>query len=235
MKKIITHIIRKRNPVFSFDKNLKQHMILELFIEYFIMRIRGIIVQIRLLSASKIYVGKNISLKYTSNIKLEKNVRIGNYVTLSGLGSGLLEIKEGAAIGSFSNVIISTSLNNIGQNIHIGHHTSIGEYAYLGGAGGLHIGNECIVGQYFSCHPENHGYNIEDKSFRFQPVTRKGIYIGNNCWIGSKVTILDGVTIGNNCVIAAGSVVTKDIPDNSLVGGIPARIIKQLDQTKNAA
>ena len=54
------------------------------------------------------------------------------------------------------------------------------------------------------------------------------IKIGNDVWIGSNVTILPGVTIGNNVVVAAGAVVTKDIPDNSLVGGVPARLIKTL-------
>ena len=57
----------------------------------------------------------------------------------------------------------------------------------------------------------------------------KPVRIGNNVWIGGNVTILPGITIGNNVVVAAGAVVTKDIPDNSLVGGIPAKLIKELE------
>jgi maltose O-acetyltransferase len=55
------------------------------------------------------------------------------------------------------------------------------------------------------------------------------VRIGNDVWIGGNVTILPGVTIGNNVVVAAGAVVTKDVPDNSLVGGVPARIIREIE------
>jgi maltose O-acetyltransferase len=56
----------------------------------------------------------------------------------------------------------------------------------------------------------------------------KPVNIGNDVWIGGNVVILPGVTIGNNCVVAAGAVVTKDVPDNSLVAGVPAKVIKTL-------
>jgi acetyltransferase-like isoleucine patch superfamily enzyme len=58
------------------------------------------------------------------------------------------------------------------------------------------------------------------------------INIGTNCWIGSKVNVLDGVAIGTGCIIAAGSVVTKSLPDNSNIGGIPAKIIKERNHVK---
>ena len=64
--------------------------------------------------------------------------------------------------------------------------------------------------------------------FRQQGITRKGIKIGSNCWIGSKVTVLDGVTVGNGCVIAAGAVLTKSFPDHVVIGGVPAKILKEI-------
>ncbi|MBL0095879.1 MAG: hypothetical protein IPP46_04855 [Bacteroidetes bacterium] len=59
---------------------------------------------------------------------------------------------------------------------------------------------------------------------------RKGIHIGKNCWIGAKVTILDGVQIGANSIIAAGAVVTKSMPDNAVIGGVPAKVIRLRNQ-----
>jgi LmbE family N-acetylglucosaminyl deacetylase len=88
------------------------------------------------------------------------------------------------------------------------------------------IGDDGIIGPYFGCHPENHNFYSEDALIRLQGVNRKGINIGKNCWIGAKVTILDGVSIGENCIIAAGAVVTKSMPSNAVLGGLPAKVIK---------
>lgn len=79
-----------------------------------------------------------------------------------------------------------------------------------------------------SVHPENHNYADKSKLIREQGVSRIGIKIGNDCWIGAKVTILDGVNLGDKCVVAAGSIVTKSFPNNSLIGGIPARLLKNI-------
>ena len=151
-------------------------------------------------------------------------------VYLSALGKGKLSIGDKTSIWAYSRIVISTSFNNLGDKIRIGNNVGIGEFAYLGGAGGLEIGDECIVGQYFSCHPENHIFIDLQQSIRSQGVTRKGIKIGKNCWIGAKVTILDGVEIGNNCVIAAGAVVNKSMPSNAIIGGVPAKLLKSREE-----
>jgi len=64
---------------------------------------------------------------------------------------------------------------------------------------------------------------------KIYPKVRKPIIIGDNTWVGARVTILPGVTIGNYCVVAAGSVVNKDVPDYTVVGGVPAKVIKKLN------
>lgn len=153
--------------------------------------------------------------------------KIGDFVKISALGKEGVFLGNNFSIGDFSRIIVATSFHNIGDFIKIGKNVGIGEFAYLGGAGGLAIGDNVIVGQYFSCHPENHNFNELDQLIRLQGTTRKGIKIGNNCWIGSKVTILDGVHIGDGCIIAAGSVVNKSFPANSIIGGIPSKLLKE--------
>ncbi|MEY2829960.1 MAG: hypothetical protein RIQ33_1818, partial [Bacteroidota bacterium] len=127
-----------------------------------------------------------------------------------------------------SRLIVSTTFNDLGKFIKIGNNVGMGEFAYLGGAAGLEIGDDCIIGQYLSCHPENHNFENPDELIRLQGTTRKGIKIGKNCWIGSKVTFLDGVEIGDGCVIAAGSVVNKSFPSQSVIGGVPAKLLKSI-------
>ena len=75
-------------------------------------------------------------------------------------------------------------------------------------------------------HSENHVFSDADKTIREQGVSHKGIKIGSNCWIGAKVTILDGAVVGDGCVIAAGAVVRGTFPENCVIGGVPARILK---------
>ncbi|MBB1194033.1 acyltransferase [Flavobacterium sp. SOK18b] len=226
MKKAIVKIIQLRNPSFEFDEALNMAALFQFVCIQISCLIRGFRVCFCFRKPKGMMLGKGVSLFNISKIEWGKFLRLGNQVYVSALSKNGIHFGDNVSIGAFSRVIVSTSLNNIGNKIVIGNNVGIGEFAYLGGAGGLEIGDECIVGQYFSCHPENHNYDDLEISIRHQGVTRKGITIGKNCWIGSKATILDGVIIGNGSIIAAGSVVTKSFPENSIIGGIPAKIIK---------
>lgn len=226
MKTLLQKLIRLRNPNFKFDDNLDTLALIQFFWIQGLAIIRGLFVFFYFKKTKGLMLGKAVTFFNVSKIHWGRFLRLGNYVAISALGKNGIWFGDNVSIGAFSRIIISTSLNNLGDRIIIGNNVGIGEFAYLGGAGGLEIGDDCIVGQYLSCHPENHNYNRKDILIRHQGVTRKGINIGKNCWIGSKVTILDGVEIGNGCVIAAGSVVTKSFPENSIIGGVPAKLIK---------
>jgi len=203
MKHLIQTAIRMRNPEFSFDPALNSAALSAFIWTQCWGMVRG--------------------LKWLFHFR---NLKLGNDVHISALGKQGLWIGDNVSIGAFSRVVVSTSFNHLGEFIKIGNNVGMGEYAYLGGAGGLEIGDESIIGQYFSCHPENHVASDLDTAIRHQGVTRLGIKIGRNCWIGSKVTILDGVEIGDGSIIAAGAVVNKSFPANSVIGGVPAKLLK---------
>lgn len=113
-----------------------------------------------------------------------------------------------------------------GGSISIGDDCTINPYCILYGHGGLSIGNGVRIAAHSVIIPSNHNFNNPDIPIYQQGVTKKGIKIGDDVWIGANVTILDGVTIGNGSVIAAGSVVNKDVPPFAVVGGVPIRILK---------
>ncbi|MBB5723914.1 acetyltransferase-like isoleucine patch superfamily enzyme [Loktanella ponticola] len=132
-------------------------------------------------------------------------------------------------------MVASGTLSDLGQGITVGDNVGISEYAYIGGAGGVRIGSDTIVGQYFSTHSENHVFSDPDNLIREQGVTRTGIEVGPDCWIGAKVTLLDGVTLGRGCVVAAGSVVNQSFPDYAIIAGVPARLLRMRDMSAASA
>jgi acetyltransferase-like isoleucine patch superfamily enzyme len=104
-----------------------------------------------------------------------------------------------------------------------------------------YLQGEITLGNFVRIAPDakiiamNHGFDDLDKPICEQPITSKGIKIGDDVWVGAGATILDGVTIGDHCVIAAGAIVTKDVPDNAIVGGNPAKIIKYRLENNNSS
>lgn len=222
MKNYLETLIRRRNPKFRFAADIPLRWILELASEKFANVCRGIV----RLRGRKVYLGRGVRFFAKNRIRFGSMVQIGDHCYLSGLGTEGITIGNSSSIGAFSRLVTSTTFQNPGAFIRIGSQVGIGEFAYLGGAGGLTIGDGCIIGQYFSCHPENHIYDDTQLEIRHQGTTRQGILIGPGCWIGAKVTICDGVTIGEGCVIAAGAVVTRSMPAHTVIGGVPARVLK---------
>lgn len=231
IKQLIEKKIQQKNPDFKLDEAVSSGTILQLTFQKIWQKIRSFKLLFHGKMPHQLYLGKNVQFFNASNIELGKWVQLEDNVKVNALSKDKVVLGDNVKIGAYSQVIAATSFNNIGAHIRIGNNVGIGEFAYLGGGGGLEIGADCIVGQYFSCHPENHLFGNIEELIRLQGVTRKGIKIGNNCWIGSKVTVLDGVTIGAHCVIAAGAVVTKNMPDYAVIGGVPAKVIKQRNKS----
>ena len=225
---LVERVIRLRNPQFRFDPRVPQSVVAGLAVDRAIALGRSLKLLAHGQRPGLVFFGRGVRLVNAGAMKFGKWVQVGDHVTLSALGAEGLSIGNNSSIGAFSRVLVATSFNNIGRFIRIGNNVGIGEFAHLGGAGGLEIGDECIIGSFLSCHPENHNYSDVSRSIRFQGTTREGIVIGRNCWIGAKVTICDGVTIGEHCVIAAGSVVTRSMPAYSVIGGVPARVLKSI-------
>jgi acetyltransferase-like isoleucine patch superfamily enzyme len=78
----------------------------------------------------------------------------------------------------------------------------------------------------------NHVFDDPDRPFIDQGITAEGIYVEDDAWLGSNAVITDGVRIGKGAVVAAGAVVTKDVPPHTVVGGVPARVIRTIDGTR---
>lgn len=130
------------------------------------------------------------------------------------------------SLGDHSVVESFSCINNAVGDVVIGDHTRIGLRNTI--IGPVTIGQHVNLAQGIVVTALNHNYSIPDQRIDQQGVTTAAVTIGNDCWIGANAVILPGVTIGEHSVVAAGAVVTKDVPSHSLVAGVPARIIKQI-------
>lgn len=113
-----------------------------------------------------------------------------------------------------------------GKNITIGKNVFINSGCRFQDQGGISLGDGTLIGHNVVLATLNHELAPEKRSTTIPAPIR----IGKNVWIGANTTVLSGVAIGDNAVIAAGAVVTKDVPENAVVGGIPAKIIKMISQ-----
>ncbi len=113
---------------------------------------------------------------------------------------------------------------DFGKNIQVGKNVFINGGCHFQDQGGITLGDDCLIGHNVVFATLNHFIEPSERaSLRPAPIV-----LGKNVWVGSCSTILQGVTIGDNAIIAAGSVVTKDVPANAIVGGVPARLIRYI-------
>jgi len=112
-----------------------------------------------------------------------------------------------------------------GSNTRIGQRVFINQNCTIYDLGGIDIGDDVMIGPNVSLITSGHPL---DPAERRSGVTASPIAIGRNVWIAANVTVIGGVTVGENSVIAAGAVVTRDVPPNTLAGGNPAKVIRQI-------
>lgn len=173
-----------------------------------------------------LFIGKNVSIKHAYKIKAGRNLIIGNNSSINALSEDGIIFGNNVTIEQNSVLIATGVIADIGKGIKIGDNTGINSNAYLAGQGGIEIGENVIIGPGVKIFSENHIFLDLSIPIKEQGVSRKGVIIKDNCWIGANVTILDGVIIETGCVVAAGSVVTKSISQNTIVAGVPAKTIK---------
>lgn len=114
---------------------------------------------------------------------------------------------------------------NIGRNISLGKNVFVNHACSFLDLGGIVIGDEVMIGPRVNITSEDHPVDVASRKTLVPSV----VVIQRNAWIGAGATILPGVTVGENSVVAAGAVVRKDVPANTVVGGVPARVLKQIE------
>jgi acetyltransferase-like isoleucine patch superfamily enzyme len=167
-----------------------------------------------------------------------RKLRFGRRLALDGLafvGPGVvLQIGKGARIelGRWSWLGHGCKLRSHEGVISIGAKTVLGQECTLSAYQHVSIGRECVIADRVMLIDFDHGMVEVDRPIRLQGIYKRDVRVGNNVWIGYGACILRGVTVGDNAVIGTNAVVTRDVPDNAVVAGVPARVIRMRDEPK---
>ena len=172
------------------------------------------------------FCGKKVKIKCANKLRIGSGVSFKDGVSIDALSTDGVQIGDNVSVGDNTAIICSGSITAIGKGISIGKNTGIANNCFFGAAGGIKIGSDVVMGQNVRFHAENHEFSDPNRLIKDQGVSHKGIKIGNNCWIGAGAVFLDGAEIGDGCVVGANAIVNKTFANNSVIAGIPARVIK---------
>lgn len=223
----------KQDKTYQLDSALTKRSLLQVVFYRGIALLRGSCKKWLLGHCSgKLFMGKHVTLRHPQLIRIGKSVIIEDFVTIDALSKRGILLGDNVTIAKHTTIQCTGVVRSLGEGLIVGHNSAIGAYSFIGAQGGVTIGVNVIMGPRVSFHAENHNYTDTSKPIRLQGESRVGIVVEDDCWVGANSTILDGVYIGKGTVVAAGSVVTKDVPPYVIVAGIPARIIKQRMQTQ---
>jgi acetyltransferase-like isoleucine patch superfamily enzyme len=160
------------------------------------------------------------------------------YAALAGARTGknaivmrgaVLNCEQGGTIDIGPQTVIhpGAMLLPYGGFIRLGRRCSVNPYTVLYGQGGLIIGDHVRIAAHCVIVPANHGIALDGGLIADQPLSRRGIKIGNDVWIGAGARVLDGAVIGDGCVVAAGAVVRGTLEPHGIYAGVPARLVRR--------
>jgi len=193
------------------------------------MGLRGVFYRLILSMDGWSAIENNVRLRFANYIRLGNGVYLDQSTYLHACPHGI-EIGDNTIImhGAILHVYNFRELPN--SRIKIGRDSLVGEYTVIRGQGGVEIGDRVYTSPFTQIIAVNHVFDDPEVPFIDQGITAEGIVIEDDVWLGSGAIITDGVRIGKGAVVAAGAVVTQDVPAKTVVGGIPAKEIRNISE-----
>jgi acetyltransferase-like isoleucine patch superfamily enzyme len=178
-------------------------------------------------SSGLVLVGRGVTIRHARHLSAGRNFVVEDYCEINCLSRRGIVLGDKVTIGSFALIRPTNAYGGeLGEGLTVGNNSNIGPYAYIGCSGHVRIGDNVMMSPRVSLYAENHNFPRTNLPMKEQGVTRQFVVIEDDCWIASHSVILAGVTVGRGSIVAAGSVVTSDVPPYSIVAGVPARIVR---------
>lgn len=239
MKSFIKFLLRKLrfDGGERFGNGWSNRAILRSVIIYVFAFIRGLWERVWFCKAKgMVLVGKGARIVHANNLIVGRDFIVEEYAEINCLSTQRIIIGDKVTIGSYALIRPTGKYGGeIGAGLKIGDNSNIGPFSYIGCSGMIIIGNNVMISPRVSIYAENHNFFRTDIPMKQQGVTKEKVIIEDDCWIAANSIILAGVTVGKGSIISAGSVVTKDVPPYSIVGGVPAKIIKKRNEYSGIA
>jgi acetyltransferase-like isoleucine patch superfamily enzyme len=196
--------------------------------------LRGIFYRLILHMDGLAAIESRVRLRFADHIRLAHGVYLDEGVYLHATPRGI-EIGPRTIVmhGAVLHVYNFREMPQSG--IKIGSDSLIGEYSVIRGQGGVQIGDRVYTSPFTQIIAVNHVFDDPNIPFVDQGITAEGIVIEDDVWLGAGAIITDGVRVGKGAVVAAGAVVTRDVAPHTVVGGVPAKVIKSIDRTNPKA
>jgi acetyltransferase-like isoleucine patch superfamily enzyme len=193
--------------------------------------LRAIFYRLILQMDGLVAIEPNVRLRFANYIRLARGVYLDEGVYLHALPRGIA-IGENTYVMNHAELHVYNFRDLPHAGITIGKNCLISEFTVIRGQGGVTIGDNVYTSPFVQIVAVNHVYDDPHRPIIEQGITAQGIVIEDDVWIGSSAIILDGVRVGKGAVVAAGAVVSRDVPPHTVVAGIPAKVIKEIDGTQ---
>lgn len=199
--------------------------------------VRGALLRPRLKrAAGLVFCERNVHVLHARYVEAGRDLNLEEGCQIVGLSRRGIVFGDRCTVGRYATISPTNLLGGEpGDGLKLGDNSNIGPYAFVGCSGYISIGDRVLMGPRVNLLAENHRFADLDQPIKLQGVERSFINIEDDCWIGAGSTILAGVTVAHDSIVAAGSVVTKDVPPSSIVAGVPAEVIRSRDAGSDSA
>jgi acetyltransferase-like isoleucine patch superfamily enzyme len=174
-----------------------------------------------------LFVGRGARIKNPAFVSHDGQLVIEDFAEVQGLSRDGIHFGAEVSIGRGTLIRPSSYYGGeVGWGLNMGARSSIGAGGFIGCSGRIEIGEDVLMGPDVRLFSENHVFDDVESTIKAQGVQREVTIVEDDCWLGCGTIVTSGVRIGAGSVIAAGSVVTSDVPSGSVAAGVPARVIR---------
>lgn len=223
IRALYIRLLRKAGKTYTPSPKVPTCTLLGEMVQRAVMLARGVL-RLR----AKVFVGCGVRLRGKNFLTFGRFTTLCDHVYIDAVSENGVAIGDRTKIGAYTQIGCTNHFATLGKGVRIGKDCGIGQFSFIGAAGGVTIGDHVVMGQYVSFHAQQHVFDDPAKLICEQGVSAKGITLESDIWVGAKATFLDGAYVGRHSVVAAGAVVNGSFPPGSVIGGVPARIIKTL-------